>query len=1079
MDRSWIALAWICFFYSVAVVASPPEGSTSDARGAVVEEASEGFAAHRAGLEAGDVLLGWHRAAAPDTVSDSARGRIDSPFDLLEAELEQAPRGVLTLIGTRDGTQLRVPMPPGLWKLRTRPRLTPPALEAYRQGALEPDGGDPRRGRTAWRRLASAWGSDGDWLKASWLWLRLASVAGERRDWQAADEAFDQAMSQARSGGHASLEALVVSSRADSLHARGELEAAAEAYRQALEIRRASSPESLAVARSLHDLGIVARKRGDGSSEEQYNRRALALREKLAPESLDVAMSLNSLGIAAGNRSDMAESERLFRRSLAIRERLVGNSLQVAASLGNLGIIAWQRGDLAASEYFFRRCLTIHEELAPGGPRVAASLSHLGSLVLRRGDPVAAEAYFRRSLAMHQQLAPRSFNVARTLNNLGSALLSRGDSAAAEGIYRRSLVILEQLAPHSLDVQGNLNNLARAVLERGDLAAAEAYLTRALAITEKQAPESLGHARTSQLLGDVAFARADLDQAEARYRRSLDIRRKRAPGSLDEAEACQRLAVYHRGRGDLAPALGFYECAVAALEAQKGRLGGSDEARSEFGAQVAGTYRQAIDLLAEMDRGGQAFDMLERFRARELLALLAARDLVFASDLPQELEDRRRSANRTYDLAFDRWLRLPEQASDEDRRRAHQQLEQARQRQDEIRAEVRAAAPRLAALQDPEPLDLEATRATLDAGTLLLSYSIGEERSLLFAVGPDDSALEVFALAAGEDWMRGAVEDLREALARGQFDRRSEKVLDRGRRLSERLLAPVAGRIERAERLLILADGPLHSLPFAALTDPGSIDGRRYLIESKPIHLAASATVFARIQHERRKRRAVRLAAFGDPQVPTNQPLDNPDTRLRSVLRGFELTPLPATRAEVEGLRRLYPETSRVYLGAEATEGRLKAVDSETTHLHIASHGILDNRSPLDSALVFSIPERWREGEDNGLLQAWEIFEQVRLDADLVTLSACDTGLGKVLGGEGLLGLTRAFQYAGARSVFASLWSVSDTSTGELMQRFYGYLKAGESKAEALRSAQLDLLRSPERSHPFHWAGFQLIGDWR
>ena len=103
----------------------------------------------------------------------------------------------------------------------------------------------------------------------------------------------------------------------------------------------------------------------------------------------------------------------------------------------------------------------------------------------------------------------------------------------------------------------------------------------------------------------------------------------------------------------------------------------------------------------------------------------------------------------------------------------------------------------------------------------------------------------------------------------------------------------------------------------------------------------------------------------------------------------------------------------------------------------------------------------------------------MRIDADLVTLSACDTGLGKILGGEGMMGLTRAFQYAGARSVLASLWSVGDRSTGELMKRFYGYLKAGQSKAEALRSAQLDLLRGSEFSHPFHWAGFELVGDWR
>ena len=280
---------------------------------------------------------------------------------------------------------------------------------------------------------------------------------------------------------------------------------------------------------------------------------------------------------------------------------------------------------------------------------------------------------------------------------------------------------------------------------------------------------------------------------------------------------------------------------------------------------------------------------------------------------------------------------------------------------------------------------------------------------------------------------------------------------------------------------MILADGPLHSLPFAALVDPGAIDGRRFLVETRPVHLAASATVFALLKRERHERRPTRLAAFGDPRYPASAPGDGEATpQLSAALRnGLDLTPLPASRLEVENLRKLYPRASRIYLGADATEERAKAVDRETTHLHIASHGLLDDRSPLDSALALSIPPKQQEGDDNGLLQAWEIFEQVRIDADLVTLSACDTGLGKVLGGEGLMGLTRAFQYAGTRSVLASLWSVNDASTSELMRRFYGYLKDGQSKAAALRSAQLDLLRDSQFSHPFHWASFQLVGDWR
>jgi CHAT domain-containing protein len=177
----------------------------------------------------------------------------------------------------------------------------------------------------------------------------------------------------------------------------------------------------------------------------------------------------------------------------------------------------------------------------------------------------------------------------------------------------------------------------------------------------------------------------------------------------------------------------------------------------------------------------------------------------------------------------------------------------------------------------------------------------------------------------------------------------------------------------------------------------------------------------------------------------------------------------------VEAIAGLYPR-AEVYLGSEATEERAKALGPEARLIHFACHGLLDERFPLNSALALSVPEPGAEGRDNGLLQAWEIFESVRLDADLVTLSACDTALGREMGGEGLVGLTRAFQYAGARSVLASLWSVADLSTARFMQSFYGHLRAGMTKDEALRAAQLEQVRD---SHPFHWAAFQLTGDWK
>jgi CHAT domain-containing protein len=179
----------------------------------------------------------------------------------------------------------------------------------------------------------------------------------------------------------------------------------------------------------------------------------------------------------------------------------------------------------------------------------------------------------------------------------------------------------------------------------------------------------------------------------------------------------------------------------------------------------------------------------------------------------------------------------------------------------------------------------------------------------------------------------------------------------------------------------------------------------------------------------------------------------------------------------VQAIAALFPKQTAVYVGDQATEERVKAIGRDVRYIHLATHGLLNARLPLNSALVLTMPETATEGRDNGLLQAWEIFESLRIDADLLVLSACETALGTEMGGEGLVGLTRAFQYAGARSIVASLWSVADESTPELMKRFYSYLKAGRTKDEALRSAQIDLIRG--RYTPFHWAAFQVIGDWR
>ncbi len=302
-------------------------------------------------------------------------------------------------------------------------------------------------------------------------------------------------------------------------------------------------------------------------------------------------------------------------------------------------------------------------------------------------------------------------------------------------------------------------------------------------------------------------------------------------------------------------------------------------------------------------------------------------------------------------------------------------------------------------------------------------------------------------------------------------------LVDRGKHLYETLIQPAAKPLATATRVLVIPDGPLHGLPFAALVrglESKAAGARRdwqYLVEWKPLHVVVSATVYAELRKERQKpgakEPAKTLIAFGDPTYPVvaaaddEKALERQDAVVRSmVTRGARLTPLPATKSEVTAIAGLYREKAALYVGDAATEERAKSVAKDARYLHFASHGLLDERFPLNSGLALTIPNEMKEGQDNGILQAWEIFERVRIDADLVVLSACETGLGKEMGGEGLVGLTRAFEYAGARSVLASLWSVADETTAALMTHLYGHLKSGKTKDEALREAQLNLIRS-------------------
>jgi len=884
----------------------------------------------------------------------------------------------------------------------------------------------------------------------------------------------------------------------------GQLGEAATLYRRALRIRLELAPDSLPTAKTLNNLGVVLGRQGHLPEAEKLHRRALALVEKLEPESSRHARILNNLGTVSWFQGRLAETESFDRRALTIRQKLAPSNRDLASSFHDLGLLAWARGDLVEAENLLLRALDLRQK-AGAKSSIANTLNSLGLVAAKRGQLELAAARFQRALEVRQAVDPDSSHVALSLENLAWSARARGELDLAESHYQRALALRTRLGGRDSGTAGVLFGLGELAFERNELDLAEQYHRRSLTLRQEVAPEGLEVALSLSALARIARARGGLEQALAYSERELRIRSRLAPDSGGAARTLHDLGAIHRQRGDLEKALTFYRQAVQALERQLGRLGASSSVRAGYRAQRRPYYRELIELLVEQNQTEEAFFYLEASRARTLLELLSERDLVLAPETTAELDRRRRSLAVRYDRIQQRIARLHPQDDSEELSSLLKQLRELRAEKEEVSRKLRRQFPRLASLRYPEPLSLTGAQEVLDTGTALLSYSVGEERTDLFVVTAD-GGLEVATLPVGEDELRRRVRDFRAVLARalpgdGTGARRSLDALAKD--LYRVLVQPVEVTVGGAERLLVLPDGPLHLLPWGALVratdDPDGLrrndPGWQFLIEWKPVHLALSATVYAELKRDRRvprdaERPSLQLAAFGDPAYPS--PLgegdanSTTDLRVRSAVeRGvFDWQPLPHTRREVEAIAALYPGgTARTFLGTEATEEAAKSVGAEPRILHFATHGHLDDRFPLNSALVLSLPQELEEGQDNGLLQVWEVFERVRLDADLVVLSACASALGQELAGEGLIGLTRAFQYAGARSVLASLWNVRDRATSELMVRFYRHLRQGRSKDEALRAAQIELIRGSagdeDRSAPYFWAAFQMYGDWK
>lgn len=1066
--------------------AEPEAASAPEPAGAIfVGEIATGSPLHAAGLRVGDRLLAWSRG--------EAGGAIDSFDDLPRLEIEQAPLGAVEVQAEREGEALRFTLAENNWRVRLRPALDPAQQELYRRAfagepadapeeaieSLEASLSRPvEKAWLAWREAAGLAplrvGAAEPWSRA----LAAAAESGDRAlEWWLATEAcsaltrgarFDEASAaceralRAAAGSGSELAAAHARYLAASwIGRKGEPQAEEQRLRELLGELRPPASESLLAARILRGIARAEATQERPEAALATARAALDLVQRRAPRSLEEVSTTMIVGIFHWFLDEWFEADERFSEALSLLDSIDPAHEERANLLGNQAMVANDRGDLARAEALFERSLAARSGQRPAPIEESRTWNNLATIAARRGDYATAVAHDRRVIEIRSALDAASFELVVPLFNLGEHLRRSGDLSGAVESLERAHAIQRRHGVSGRLESNLLVALGQVQFEMGD-ARGIATLEEAIAIARRSDSGSIAEAAATLALGQAREGRGEGALAEPLVRKALEIYAERKPGTTDHASALYALGRLLRGSGRSDEALATLEAAVGAIDHQRRRLGGSDETRSRFGETWRDLYRDLASMLRERGRLDEAFEVLERGRTRAFLELVGERRLDLVAALPRELR-REMAAIDAETRELDRSGTAKSKAEVE-RRAAALDLRRA-----QLSGRIAARSPGRAAAG--QTLGVGELHAALGTGVVAVAYEVDENATRAWVLAPG-TPIEVVDLGVSELELRGSVERFRWLL---ESQSEAADPVPLGRELYDRLVAPIAARLV-APSVLFVPDGPLHELPFAALVVAEQAPGApsparpRYLVETLPIQIAGSVSAWVELQRREPSKRG-RFIAFGDPSpFPARRfdPGERPPWRR-----------LPFGRREAKQAAALHRERSQAFVGGAATEAGAKRAASDAALLHFATHAFVDPRSPFDSALVLapSAAEKSPDvrGED-GLLEAWEVLQELELDAELVVLSGCETGAGALVADEGILGLTRAFQIAGARAVLASFWPVSDRDTAELMARFHRELATGTRADVALQRAQLGALVNARSAHPSRWAAFQLYG---
>ena len=768
-------------------------------------------------------------------------------------------------------------------------------------------------------------------------------------------------------------------------------------------------------------------------------------------------------------RGDLPQSRRFYEDALAL-ERAHDFRLQEAYVLRELSKVYSVSGDAILALRYANESIAIFRELNMHW-QAGAGVGNLPEIYAFMGDWSSALRYARESL----QSAKSSEDIGEqqdVLAILGDVFLGTGKFREAARSFQDSLALdsIRGYAPFRLMGLVGLGSSYLALKEYGH---AEERLREALQLA-RELGNRRAEANVLAQLGRCYRQLGSLEKAREHFGNALAIA-SRIP-LVEVILAAQRgLAEMALRSGDLHQALKHLESAAQNLESSRSRIPTSD-LKADFGRENARLYEDLIYVLAKLDSrepgnewGRKAFDYAERGRARAFLDLLAESRAQITKGLTAEQLRRRNELESALSRAMSA---LMERDSDANQRAA---ALAERNLNDWITA-IHVTNPQYEALRYPRPANAAQAGSLAAAfGATVVEYALGERESYLWVVTPGRVRLLRLPSRAA---VERAVRVYRKLIAQRPKGIQFDAWQAPAEALYSMLVKPAQPYLAAQRPLVIVPDGILHYLPFETLRTVGA-DGRpQCLIEQFPISYIPSVSVLAELKQRAPDRaRKLDLLAYGDPVFSRGGAGSSPSADLVSGIyesAGIHFPPLPNTKLEVEAIGRLFhPERRTTFLGLNATEASVKHTNLlDYRLLHFATHAIVDDRNPARSGIVFSLVNT---GDEDGILRMNEVFN-LEMNADLVVLSACQTGLGNLVRGEGMVGLTRAFLYAGARRVAVSLWDVNDLTAPDFMQSFYRRLRQGEPPVSALRSAKIEMLHSDSavRANPYFWAPFVL-----